>query len=644
MSDPNDDAEPLSDESELDDEETVALTEKALPAEDSPESDSEGDAPASAEAEKAADPDDEQGAYRDTDAASQDQDATSDDQGDPSEDEGAEKDSAPAADDSDSAKDDSPASEEASDSAEDGPTSADPADDGSHEHEHEHEHGNDYDDDDYDDDYTHDSEPPKPRPPRNLAGCLKKALIVVAGLIVLAGIALYVMTRRDPLVTRPETPPQRVLIRNVMVIDVVAGKPQPAMDVLLQGGNIESIAPHSPTAKTAAGTTVIDGTGKSLIPGLIDIHCHLQNSPAPQWAPALPDIDLNFERMLYSGITRAFDPGGMTPDAFEMRASVNDGNRLGPTVYAAGPIFTAPGGHPVAMLRILAPSIIADKLIEGSTRQVGSDAEAKAAVTALMSHKPDFIKFAIDRIPLGVPRLDPAVAAAIVKTAKEHNVRTVAHIGTTQDAIDAGNAGVAAWIHGIYKERIPDDAIDKLVAFKIPMVPTLVVFRSYAEVGRGQFRSTPLEREVAEAELLDARDAIPPDFEVNPDLAKFMMMLYGQRKNSLDNVRRLSEAGVTIMAGSDSQATVVHGPSLHRELVLLSRAGLSPLNVLRAATLHPARFLTQKDDPAFGIVAAGKRADLVLVRGNPLKSVEAISAIDRVFLAGVPLERHPLEE
>jgi imidazolonepropionase-like amidohydrolase len=98
-----------------------------------------------------------------------------------------------------------------------------------------------------------------------------------------------------------------------------------------------------------------------------------------------------------------------------------------------------------------------------------------------------------------------------------------------------------------------------------------------------------------------------------------------------------------MMAGSDAQANVIHGPALHRELLLLSRAGLPPIEVLRAATLHPARFLSQKQDPDFGIIAAGKQADLVLLTGNPLDRVEALSEIDTVILAGVPLDRHPLQ-
>jgi imidazolonepropionase-like amidohydrolase len=111
----------------------------------------------------------------------------------------------------------------------------------------------------------------------------------------------------------------------------------------------------------------------------------------------------------------------------------------------------------------------------------------------------------------------------------------------------------------------------------------------------------------------------------------------------VDNVRRLHAAGVTILAGSDSQSGVFAGPGLHRELANLVRAGLTPAEAIRAATLDPARFLTRSDTPDFGSVEVGQRADLLLVDGDPTLDVAALSAIQLVLLDGVPIERTPLD-
>ena len=107
----------------------------------------------------------------------------------------------------------------------------------------------------------------------------------------------------------------------------------------------------------------------------------------------------------------------------------------------------------------------------------------------------------------------------------------------------------------------------------------------------------------------------------------------------IDNTRRLHRAGVTILAGSDPQAGVFPGPGLHAELAALAESGLAPIEVLRATTLYAARFLEQTRDPSFGVVSPGKQAYLVLIEGNPLKEVGALSRIKMVVRRGVVLER-----
>jgi imidazolonepropionase-like amidohydrolase len=110
-----------------------------------------------------------------------------------------------------------------------------------------------------------------------------------------------------------------------------------------------------------------------------------------------------------------------------------------------------------------------------------------------------------------------------------------------------------------------------------------------------------------------------------------------------ENVRRLHSAGVEIFAGSDTQSGVFPGAGLHRELANLARAGLTPIEVIRAATLGPARFLAKSETPDWGNVAVGQRADLLLVEGDPTRDVAALSAIRAVLEDGVPIERTPVE-
>lgn len=192
----------------------------------------------------------------------------------------------------------------------------------------------------------------------------------------------------------------------------------------------------------------------------------------------------------------------------------------------------------------------------------------------------------------------------------------------------------------MYKNRIADGDIDRLVAYKIPMAPTLVVFDGYGMLGHGPRVPTALEKEMVDAKLLGQYDALPESYQPEPGMREMVDVMYAERQNALDNVKRLHDKGVIIMAGSDAQSGVFHGAGLHRELMLLSKAGLPAIEVIRAATLYPARFLKQTEDPEFGIVAPGKIADLVLVEGDPLAKLESISALREVIVRGVPIKRH----
>jgi imidazolonepropionase-like amidohydrolase len=107
-------------------------------------------------------------------------------------------------------------------------------------------------------------------------------------------------------------------------------------------------------------------------------------------------------------------------------------------------------------------------------------------------------------------------------------------------------------------------------------------------------------------------------------------------------VHRLRKAGVTILAGSDTQMGMFPGPGLHRELQLLAEAGLTPAEAIRAATLDAATFLANGQAPEFGVVAEGKVADLLLVDGDPTKDLAALAKIRAVIKGGVPLERHAI--
>ncbi len=464
-----------------------------------------------------------------------------------------------------------------------------------------------------------------------------RRVIALAVVVTLAACA----EKPSPLVTRKPGPHPKTRIARVFVWDGRADRLIPPKDVIIENGRITEML--APGGKPTEGELVIDGTGAILMPGLIDVHGHTGSNSAPSWSGAgrFPDAERNLQSYLYAGVTTVLDPGDIAPDVFDRRAAVATGELLGPQIFAAGPMFTVPGGHPVGAMHVLVPWWIRWYVQPRMTREVATPADARAAVDALLPSKPDVIKVMVDAVPLAAPILGGEILRAVVDEARKHGVRTVAHIGTVADALAAADAGVAAWMHGVYKERIPDEMIPRFKAAGIPYVATSFVFDDYADIWEGKRESTQLERETVAPEVLASFAAIPRE-EQPPEFQKFFELLPPTRAVRCDNVRRVSAAGVRVLAGADAQLGVFPGPALHREIAILIRCGLSPKLALEAATSAAASFIANTYEPDFGLARIGKRADLIMVGGNPLIEPEAIDDIRMVMKDGVVLDRHPL--
>lgn len=443
---------------------------------------------------------------------------------------------------------------------------------------------------------------------------------------------------RPALVHRPEPPVDALLIRHVGVLDVAAGRRIADRDVLVRGDRIAAIGLGG-DLPAPPGAVEIDGGGATLLPGLIDAHGHVAIDSAPSWESGLADAEANLRAFLYAGVTTVLDPGDGSGEAVTRRERIARGELLGPRIYTAGRLVTAPGGHPIPLLETSLPWWLEWYVIPRVADPIGSPEAARRIVEARAEADVDFVKLIVDRIPQTAPRMDVATLDAAVGETHARRLRAIAHIGDVRDALDTGRAGVDAWMHGIYKERIPDELIGELAGFGIPMVPTLTVWHSFADIGHGPRVPTKLERETVPAAVLASFDTPPSDSALLEAFSPYLDLLDAKRAVWADNVRRLHAAGVVMLAGSDTQSGVFPGAGLHREIAYLHEAGLTRAEAIRAATLAPARFLTARDDPDFGEVAVGKRADLLLVSGDPLADLDALADIRAVILGGAPLER-----
>jgi imidazolonepropionase-like amidohydrolase len=227
--------------------------------------------------------------------------------------------------------------------------------------------------------------------------------------------------------------------------------------------------------------------------------------------------------------------------------------------------------------------------------------EAKAYVARSVAEGVDYIKIIID-----LPGFDEPTVLALVDAAHAHRLRTIAHAATRDAVLLAQAAGVDVLTHAPIDRGLEDGAVQRTRTSGEVVVPTLTMME--AIVGR---------------------------------IGGVAPVSYDVARSAVGDWYR---AGVTILAGTDANeapfapASPPYGTSLHHELGLLVDAGLSPVDALRSATVLAAEYWGLADR---GVIAPGKRADLVLIDGDPLADISAVSKVTAVWCAGQPVAGLP---
>jgi imidazolonepropionase-like amidohydrolase len=416
-------------------------------------------------------------------------------------------------------------------------------------------------------------------------------------------------------------------ITHVSVIDATGTPPQPEMTVVVRDGRIVELGKSGEVHPPADARTV-DASGKFLIPGLWDMHVH---TVFGDWLPR--DEKVVLPLFVANGITGVRDMGGDLDVLLQWRAAIAAGRLLGPRMIIAGPMLDGP----IPRFPSSAP--------------VANAADGRRVVDELKAKGVDFIK-----IQSLIPR-DGYFAAA--DEAKKLGIVFVGHVPDAVRASEASNAGQKSIEHftGIFEgcSSIEDQLIKgpkslgqnvktydparakALIALMAKnqtwQVPTLVWERGQWLVDDIDLTRDPLTKYAPAA----WKDRTWPMF-VNDIMKTMDTDPLAVRKKfvqmELDMTLAMFRAGVPFMAGTDTAAGVhiFPGFSLHQELVLLQRAGLTPMQVLQTATLNPAKFMGRTAE--LGTVEKGKLADLLLLDANPLDDIANTQKIRGVVLAG----------
>lgn len=423
-------------------------------------------------------------------------------------------------------------------------------------------------------------------------------LVLAAGVVVLVA-ALLAMPSPEPPRAAASPGPVEFIVRDVQLFD--GERFQGRRSVHVRAGRVVAVAQSLPAPE---GVAVVDGAGRTLMPGLVDAHVHT-------WGSARRDA-------LRFGVTTMLD---MFSDPRALASARNQRESLEATdqadLWSAGTLATADGGHGT-QYGLAIPTL------------AGPD-DAGAWVEARLGEGSDYIKIVredlhVYRPDQRLPSLDAATAAALVTAAHARGKRAVVHASAQEAARESLRDGADGLVH-VFQDTVADDAFVALArergAF---VVPTLTVVAAFA----GAPDALADDPRVAPWLSPDQRQTLvgtPAFAAANPALLA----------NALESVRRLHAAGVPILAGTDAPNTgTAHGASLHAEMAWLAKAGLTPAQALAAATSVPADAFGLGDR---GRIAPGQRADLLLVEGDLARDPGQSLAIVTIWKNGREVDR-----
>lgn len=394
------------------------------------------------------------------------------------------------------------------------------------------------------------------------------------------------------------------VVRNVRVFDG-----QRAVEntyVVVRDGRVVAVG----SGAAPVGSPVVDGTGRTLLPGFIDTHGHVQNETA-------------LRNALRFGVTTQLD---MFTKVEFMQAHRAQRDRLTRTdlsdLYSAGAPVTSAGGMGT-QFGIPFPTIAGPH-------------EAPAFVRARLAEGSAFIKILYEPDAGIVTTISSETLAAVVAAAHAQGALAVVHVSSLQGARGAVAAGADGLAHGFGDAPVDDALVRDMAARGMFVTPTLSLFAAIDGAGLGP--ELAADPRISPLLTANQRKALTEPPGKGGPMASYLSRF--QIEGASENVRRLRAAGVRILAGDDAPNLGTHGVSLHGELQLLTRAGLTPAEALEAATRAPADAFHLADR---GRIAPGARADLVLVDGNPLADITATRAIVRVFKNGYDVPRTPTE-
>lgn len=435
----------------------------------------------------------------------------------------------------------------------------------------------------------------------------------------------------------------QILIKNTTIIDVVNKKLLPSQQVLIDNGKIIGIGKN---LKSPSNTKVIDGSGKFLMPGLVDAHVHFFQSGGIYTRPDAIDLrkyksydkeiawlhenmEITLKRYLSAGITSVIDVGANI-HFLQQRDSFKNKNNA-PSIYMTGPLLTT-----------WQPDMFRELKDDEPFYEMKSEEDARNYVKQQLPFHPDFIK--IWYIVLGRNKDSSARASlhmvkAAIDEAHKNGLKVAVHATERITARLSVESGADFLVHSVDDEPLDDAFVQILKSRKTVLSPTLVVVGNYHKVFGQEYKVTEFDYKYGNAKQLNSIIDLKsiPDTNFTNRYKNYVQNGRNQRKQEDElmrsNLKKLVDGGVVIATGTDAgNIGTLHVSSYFDELKEMGKAGLDNWQLLQASTINAAQSVGK--DSEFGSIANGKRADLLLLDKNPLDDIMNVNSIYRVINKG----------
>jgi imidazolonepropionase-like amidohydrolase len=407
-----------------------------------------------------------------------------------------------------------------------------------------------------------------------------------------------------------------VAITHVTVVDTANGTALQDMTVLISGDRIESVEKGR---AAPAGAQVVDGRGKFVIPGLWDMHFHMTDSRVS----SLPIL-------VATGVLYVRDAGsGNLTEIDQWRGQIASNAMLGPTIFRAGITLNGQESNQYHLVIANAPDA---RMAARTLKKVGVD----ILKTHRRTPREAYFALADEAKKIGIPLIGHVPMTVTPAEASDAGQQSIEHVETLFEGTFATAHGGRVTAPSMAEWRASPDAtalFETFVHNHTVVDPTLVatgdLVRSFFSLN-----PDPRLRYVAKSALTRREQSLLPIISAQRE--EMRAQVAERQKVTL----QMHQAGVTLITGTDASFLHPPGFSLHDELEMLVEAGLTPAETLRAATVNCANLFPSVNG---GAIAAGKRADLVLLNGNPLADIRNIHDIYAIVLRGRALNRAALD-